>query len=109
MQNIMTNNPKQQKGNPRIPNAEGKAKPAGKKSNLLSIATTNVISVPPTMSIIEGVQMMSRHSFRRLPITDPGNKKLIGIVTITDVINMMGGGSRSILLQTATRVPSFLH
>lgn len=94
MQNIMTNNPKQQKGNPRIPNAEGKAKPAGKKSNLLSIATTNVISVPPTMSIIEGVQMMSRHSFRRLPITDPGNKKLIGIVTITDVINMMGGGSR---------------
>ncbi|MCZ0860658.1 MAG: CBS domain-containing protein [Methanocorpusculum sp.] len=90
----MTNIPKQQKGNPRIPGAEGKTKSAGKKSSLLGIATTNVISVPPTMNIIEGVQMMSRHNFRRLPITDPGNKKLIGIVTITDVINMMGGGSR---------------
>ena len=90
----MTTIPKQQKGNPRIPNTEGKTKSAGKKSSLLGIATTGVISVPPTMSIIEGVQMMSRHCFRRLPITDPGNKKLIGIVTITDVINMMGGGSR---------------
>lgn len=92
--NTMTNIPKQQKGNPRIPGADGRSKTVGKKSSLLGIATTSVISVPPTMSIIEGVQMMSRHSFRRLPITDPGNKKLIGIVTITDVINMMGGGSR---------------
>jgi len=66
----------------------------GKKNSVLDIASLNVISVPPTMSIIEGIQMMSRHNFRRLPITDPGTKKLIGIVTITDVIDMMGGGSR---------------
>lgn len=90
----MTNIVKPQKGQRQIPGTEGKSKISGKKSNLLAIATTGVISVPPTMSIIEGVEMMSRHNFRRLPITDPGNKKLIGIVTITDVINMMGGGSR---------------
>ena len=71
----MTTIPKQQKGNSSIPNTEGKTKSAGKKSRLLGIATTGVISVPPTMSIIEGVQMMSRYCFRRLPITDPGNKK----------------------------------
>lgn len=68
--------------------------PKGKKNSVLDIASLDVISVPPTMSIIEGIQMMTRHNFRRLPITDPGTKKLIGIVTITDVIDMMGGGSR---------------
>ncbi|MDV0442733.1 CBS domain-containing protein [Methanorbis rubei] len=90
----MSNITKSSKGQRQIPGTEGKSKISEKKSNLLAIATTNVISVPPTMSIIEGVEMMSKHSFRRLPITDPGNKKLLGIVTITDVINMMGGGSR---------------
>ncbi|MDO5844475.1 MAG: CBS domain-containing protein [Methanocorpusculum sp.] len=63
--------------------------------NLITeISSKNVISVPPTMRIIEGIQMMSRHNFRRLPITDAGTKKLIGIVTLTDVIDMMGGGNR---------------
>ena len=72
----------------------------GKKNCILDIASVNVISVPPTMSIIEGIQMMSRHNFRRLPITDPGTRKMIGIVTITDVIDMMGGGNRYNLIAT---------
>lgn len=58
------------------------------------ISTKTVISVPPTMTIIDGIQMMTKHNFRRLPITNPGTKKLIGIVTLTDVIDMMGGGNR---------------
>lgn len=63
--------------------------------NLITeISSKNVISVPPTMRIIEGIQLMSRHNFRRLPITDAGTKKLIGIVTLTDVIDLMGGGNR---------------
>ena len=72
----------------------------GKKNCILDIASVNVISVPPTMSIIEGIQTMSRHNFRRLPITDPGTRKMIAIVTITDVIDMMGGGNRYNLIAT---------
>ncbi len=68
--------------------------PKGKRNCILDIASPNVISVPPTMSIIEGISIMSSHNFRRLPITDPGTKKLLGIVTITDIIDMMGGGNR---------------
>lgn len=64
------------------------------RNSVTEIASKNVISVPPTMSIIEGIQMMSRHNFRRLPITDAGTKKLMGIVTLTDVIDLMGGGNR---------------
>lgn len=66
----------------------------GKKNCVLDIATTDVVSVPPTMTIIEGISVMSRHDFRRLPLTNPGTKKLQGIVTVTDVIDLMGGGSR---------------
>jgi len=66
----------------------------GKKSCVLDIATTDVVSVPPTMSIIEGLAKMSTHNFRRLPLTDAGTKKLLGIVTVTDVIDLMGGGNR---------------
>lgn len=90
----MSNNQNQKGGRQNLPSNEFKSRKAEKKSDLLGIATTDVISVPPTMSIIEGVQMMSSNNFRRLPITDPGNKKLLGIVTITDVIDLMGGGSR---------------
>ena len=66
----------------------------GKKSCVLDIATTEVVSVPPTMTIIEGLAKMSTHNFRRLPLTDAGTKKLLGIVTVTDVIDLMGGGNR---------------
>ena len=65
----------------------------GKKSCVLDIATTDVVSVPPTMNIIEGLSKMSTHNFRRLPLTDAGTKKLLGIVTVTDVIDLMGGGN----------------
>ena len=66
----------------------------GKKSCVLDIATADVVSVPPTMTIIEGLSKMSKHNFRRLPLTDAGTKKLLGIVTVTDVIDLMGGGNR---------------
>ena len=66
----------------------------GKKNCVLDIATTEVVSVPPTMTIIEGLAKMSTHNFRRLPLTDAGTGKLLGIVTVTDVIDLMGGGNR---------------
>lgn len=65
-----------------------------KRNCIVDIATTEVVSVPPTMRILEGIETMSKNNFRRLPITDPGTKKLLGIVTVTDIIDMMGGGNR---------------
>lgn len=67
-------------------------KSIGKKHCIMDIATSDVITVPPTMRIIEGISMMTRHSFRRLPIADPGTGNLRGIITVTDIINLMGGG-----------------
>ena len=42
---------------------------------------------------------MTKCGFRRLPVTDPGTKKLRGIITSGDIINFMGGGDKYKLVQ----------
>ena len=78
---------------------EFKSHIAEQEGEIMAIATRDVISVPPTESIIGAVEMMTKHGFRRLPVTDAGTRKLRGIVTSGDVINFMGGGDKYQLVQ----------
>ena len=34
------------------------------------------------------------HQFRRLPVTDPGSGKVLGIVTVMDILDFFGGGNK---------------
>ena len=78
---------------------EFKSHIAEQEGEIMAIATHDVVSVPPTESIIGAVGMMTKFGFRRLPVTDAGTKKLRGIVTSGDVINFMGGGDKYRLVQ----------
>jgi CBS domain-containing protein len=69
------------------------------EGEIMSIATRDVVSVPPTATIIGAVETMTKCGFRRLPVTDAGTKKLRGIITSGDVINFMGGGDKYRLVQ----------
>ena len=69
------------------------------EGEVMGIATHDVISAPPTQSIIGAVEQMTTCGFRRLPITDAGTRKLRGIITSGDVINFMGGGDKYKLVQ----------
>ena len=60
----------------------------------MAIATRDVVSVPPSMSIMAAVETMTRCGFRRLPVIDAGSRKLRGIVTSGDIINFLGGGDK---------------
>ena len=62
--------------------------------DIMTLAKKEVISVPPSTSIKEVTEVMAHHEFRRLPITDPGSKKLLGIVTAMDILNFLGGGDK---------------
>ncbi len=64
------------------------------EGEVMAIATRDVVSVPPTQSIISAVATMTECGFRRLPVTDAGTKKLRGIITSGDIINFMGGGDK---------------
>ena len=37
---------------------------------------------------------MMEHQFRRLPVTDPGSGKVLGIVTVMDILDFFGGGNK---------------
>lgn len=65
---------------------------------IMGIATARVISVPPTMSIIGAAQTMTTCGFRRLPVTDPGTQRMRGIMTASDIINLLGGGDKQNLV-----------
>lgn len=69
------------------------------EGEVMAIATTDVVSIPPTKSIIGAVEQMTMCGFRRLPVTDAGTKKLRGIVTSGDIINFMGGGDKYRLVE----------
>ncbi|RPI38762.1 MAG: CBS domain-containing protein, partial [Methanoregulaceae archaeon] len=73
---------------------EFKSHIAEQAGEVMAIATTEVISIPPTKSIIGAAGEMTKCGFRRLPVTDAGTKKLRGIVTSGDIINFMGGGDK---------------
>jgi CBS domain-containing protein len=78
---------------------EFKSHIAEQEGEVMAIATVDVISIPPTKSIIGAVEQMTNCGFRRLPVTDAGTKKLRGIVTSGDIINFMGGGDKYHLVE----------
>ncbi|MGZ4856895.1 MAG: CBS domain-containing protein [Methanobacteriaceae archaeon] len=60
--------------------------------DVMSIATKKVVTAPQTATIKEAAEIMVKNQFRRLPITDPGSEKLLGIVTSMDILDFLGGG-----------------
>ena len=78
---------------------EFKSHIAEQEGEIMAIATREVSSVPPTQTIMAAVEQMTKCGFRRLPVTDPGTKRLRGIITSGDVINFMGGGDKYQLVQ----------
>ena len=78
---------------------EFKSHISAQEGEIMAIATRDVISVPPTQSIMAAVGQMTECGFRRLPVTDAGTGKLRGIVTSGDIINFMGGGDKYQLVQ----------
>ncbi|NLV27474.1 MAG: CBS domain-containing protein [Methanomicrobiales archaeon] len=63
-----------------------------KRMVVSSIATSKIISAPPTMRIYGAIETLTQWGFRRLPIVDPGTRRLKGIITARDVIDFLGGG-----------------
>jgi len=72
---------------------------AKRTSNVVGVASPDVVTVPPTTTIMGAIKTMIFYGFSRLPIADPGTKRLIGFVTSVDVVDFLGGGLRHNLLR----------
>lgn len=73
---------------------EHQTKAPDKDGAIMSIASTDVVSIPPSKSIKDTAKVMMEHKFRRLPVTDSGSGKVLGIVTVMDIMNFLGGGEK---------------
>jgi len=69
------------------------------EGDVMSIATKKVVTAPQTATIKEAAEKMVKNKFRRLPITDPGSEKLLGIVTSMDILDFLGGGDKYKILE----------
>ncbi len=65
-----------------------------KEGDIMALAKKDVLSIPPSTSIQTASEIMIKHGFRRLPVTDSGSGKLLGIVTAMDILNFLGGGDK---------------
>jgi CBS domain-containing protein len=66
---------------------------------IIALGTKDVVTLPPTATIMEAVKIMTEKRFRRIPVTDPGTGRIEGIVTSVDIIDFLGGGSRNLLVE----------
>ncbi len=62
--------------------------------DIMKIATKPVVTVPQTTGIKAAADMMVKQGIRRLLVTEPGTKKLIGVVRTRDIIDFLGGGEK---------------
>ena len=76
-----------------------KSRISEKPGDIMTIASTEVVTIPPTMPVIDAVKTMLNHGFRRLPVADAGTKRLKGIVTSQDIVDFLGGGNRNLVIK----------
>lgn len=69
-------------------------KKADNDGDIMDIAFKDVVSASQSATIIEIANLMSQKDIRRVPITDPGSGKLLGIVTSMDILDFFGGGKK---------------
>ncbi len=69
------------------------------QGDIMTIASKDVVTIPPTMPIIGAVKTMFGKGFRRLPVADAGTNRLKGIVTSQDIVDFLGGGKRHLIVK----------
>jgi len=65
-----------------------------KDGDIMDIATKEVVTVPQTSTIMSVLKTMVTYRFRRIPVADAGNKRIMGLVVVMDLVNFFGGGDK---------------
>ncbi|PKP54478.1 MAG: CBS domain-containing protein [Candidatus Altiarchaeales archaeon HGW-Altiarchaeales-3] len=65
-----------------------------KTGEIMEIAEKTVITAYPTTPVKDVAELMEKHDFRRIPITDPGTGRLEGMAVAIDILDFFGGGEK---------------
>jgi len=73
---------------------EFKTRVVEKEGSVMVVAKRDVISTNPMNSIKNVAQLMKKHDFRRIPVTDAGTNRLEGMAVAIDILDFLGGGEK---------------
>jgi CBS domain-containing protein len=62
--------------------------------DILLIASSPVVTIGSDAPVVDAVRIMCGEGFRRLPVTDPRDRRLVGILVASDIIEYLDGGDR---------------
>jgi len=65
-----------------------------KEKEIMFFVKKTPVTVPVTTKIINAADTMINHKVRRLPIVDSGTRRMIGILSASDIVNFLGGGEK---------------
>jgi len=67
------------------------------EGGIMAACHREVVTVPPTTTIMGAARTMVGYGYRRVPVADAGTKRLKGICTVIDIIDFLCGGKRRII------------
>lgn len=73
---------------------EFKSRLVESEGSLMPLVKRKVVTISPTTTIKGAAETMTSKGFRRLPVTDPGSGRLLGIIGSSDIIDFLGGGEK---------------
>jgi len=62
--------------------------------DILLVASSPVVTIGSDAPIVDAIRIMCGEGFRRLPVTDPENGRLVGLVVASDIVEYLVGGRR---------------
>lgn len=62
--------------------------------NVIEVATSEVVTLPPTSTVMSALKTMVTYRFRRIPVADAGSKRFLGLLVAIDLIDFFGGGRK---------------
>jgi CBS domain-containing protein len=68
--------------------------PKKHEGEIMTVAKSPVVTMAYTTPVYDAIRIMVKEGFRRIPIVDPGTRRLKGIIIATDIVNYLGGGKR---------------
>ena len=73
--------------------------PRKREGDVLSLARSPVVTMAPTAPVYDAIKIMAKEGFRRMPVAEPATKRLLGILTATDIVDFLGGGKKFDIVQ----------
>jgi CBS domain-containing protein len=79
---------------PRPATLKPRPPPIEHAKEIMLIAKSPVITVAPTTPVYDSIKIMCDKGFRRLPVVEPGTRKIHGMLVAMDIVDYLGGGSK---------------